>query len=44
MNQETKTETLCPVCKGSGLDFRNVYPDGSPSYCEECDGYGEVSK
>lgn len=41
MNQETKNETLCPVCKGSGFDFRNIWPDGSPSYCTECDGYGE---
>ena len=44
MNQETKTTKLCPVCKGTGLDFKNIWPDGSPSHCEECDGYGEVQK
>jgi hypothetical protein len=38
------TKIACPVCRGSGNDWRNVWPDGAPSACEECDGYGEVNK
>lgn len=34
----------CPVCKGTGLDWNNVWPTGMASHCEECDGYGEVNK
>jgi DnaJ-class molecular chaperone len=38
------TKTACPLCHGSGNDWSNVWPDGAPSACEECDGYGEVNK
>ena len=33
------TKTACPICKGTGLDWAFVL-----SPCEECDGYGEVTK
>jgi len=38
------TKTACPACKGTGLDWNNVYPNGMASHCEECQGYGEVNK
>jgi hypothetical protein len=38
------TKTACPVCKGTGLDWNNTWPNGMASHCEECDGYGEVTK
>lgn len=38
------TKTACPVCKGTGLDWNNTWPNGMASHCEECDGYGEVNK
>lgn len=37
MNKKIK----CQKCKGIGLDLKNLWDDNSPSYCEQCDGYGE---
>jgi DnaJ-class molecular chaperone len=34
------TKTVCPSCKGTGLDWNN----SNVRDCEECDGYGEVNK
>lgn len=38
------TKVACPICKGTGIDFNHLWPDGTPAYCEECGGYGEVNK
>jgi len=39
------TKTACPICKGTGIDFKkHLWSDVTPAYCEECDGYGEVNK
>lgn len=44
-NKTMQTEMVdCPVCKGTGLDWNNTWPNGMASHCEECDGYGEVTK
>jgi hypothetical protein len=36
------TENACPACEGTGVDNEHKWPDGSPSACETCDGYGVV--
>ena len=38
------TKTFCPSCKGTGVDWNNMWSTGMASQCYQCDGYGEVNK
>ena len=37
------TRTTCPACKGTGLDKKHQWHDGSRPHCVPCAGYGYLT-